>query len=1206
MSPLAALLVLLSLLCPLHLCGAAVYYVRPTQPRNATCHGDPCLTLDEYAVSSERYFISNTTFLFLGGNHTLSSSFNVSGIHNLTLKPYTDGILVFVHPLICDPYVPLMMRFKVVSDVIFVDLNITSISFVFENSSSITLTGLVISTDADVPYDSSNPAAVTSTQSFILLIGCNFFTDGTAISCWGNSDITLHGDAIFSGTNISHHNCGMMLHDCGVVISEGNVIFREWEGGAITGVGNSTLVLNATITFTYKLNTYSVFLPGRSITLNESSTAVIAGNVSFTNNIRYFGGCSANTSAGGAIGLHGNSELVFNGTVTISGLLHGLSTCMGGAILLTGLSTAVLDGDIIFVNNTALLLGGAITLNESSMVNITGNVSFINNIADNGGAICVLGNSLLVLKGTVTFMGNRAGVGGAIASAGNSSVILQGNVTFIGNRAYQGGAIALLGCRTIQLPESDHTLVTFTNNTADDKGGALYFSQQYSVINIPPLHCAFNFEHLPINPVFNFTDNVSGEGGDAIYGAYFESPCITPSGITHTHDYFPNMLNNFSLFYPSSHDPDFSSVISSDPLQLCFCKDGRPDCSLFISTYSVYPGELFDVFAVVLGDMQGLVNSTVHASFILFDKNLSVELGELQHSQLFQSRNCVKLTYSIFVNTNLNSDPLFLLLYVEAGSGFGHVNKYIQISSLLACPVGSSLNRTEKLCVCAHRLLNIGTVSCYISGKSIQRQGTVWIGALQQNTNYTRVIYSNTCPFSYCSINKVNITVNQTHLDQDVQCNDNRTGILCGGCRANHSLALGSNRCLPGCTNNRLSLVVAFAAAGIALVFFIKILNLTVSQGTLNGLFFYANIIGAQPTLVLPTRGSPASPAVSFLSVFIAWLNLDLGIETCFFHNMDAYAKAWLQFTFPIYVWIISLFIILLSKYSMRASRFFGNNSVPVLATLILLSYAKLLRAVISPLSVSHIQFLNGTRIPVWERDGNLHYLTGKHVPLVVLALIVLIVLIIPFTFVIISIQWLNRGTHYRVLCWVTKLKPFFDAFTGPLKDNHRYWVGVLLLARCVLLLIFFVDTSIGNSTALVSVTLAALVILTIAGSKYRNNNLVLLEQSYILNLELLVSGTLYVQYASIDGNHEALFITSVGIAFLQFVATVIFHAFMQVRKPLTEIKSRMTMVLKEVSESTCDSLEEQIVPLIQEVHLPQGYSNSHFRESLLSYVDED
>ena len=175
-----------------------------------------------------------------------------------------------------------------------------------------------------------------------------------------------------------------------------------------------------------------------------------------------------------------------------------------------------------------------------------------------------------------------------------------------------------------------------------------------------------------------------------------------------------------------------------------------------------------------------------------------------------------------------------------------------------------------------------------------------------------------------------------------------------------------------------------------------------------------------------------------------------------------------------------------------------------------------------------------------------------------------------------------------------------------PLRTNTATGWGSSCLFDCVILLIVFVHTSNGNDTALVSVIFAVLVILTIVGSKYRNNNLALLEQSYILNFGLLVSGTLYVQYASIDGNQEALFITSVGIAFLQFVATVIFHAYMQLHKPLNKIKlrvKRMRMALKEDSEPTCGSLQEQEqAPLLQVVHSPQGYSN-HFRESLLAYV---
>ena len=48
-----------------------------------------------------------------------------------------------------------------------------------------------------------------------------------------------------------------------------------------------------------------------------------------------------------------------------------------------------------------------------------------------------------------------------------------------------------------------------------------------------------------------------------------------------------------------------------------------------------------------------------------------------------------------------------------------------------------------------------------------------------------------------------------------------------------------------------------------------------------------------------------------FWAFFIAWLNLDLGIETCLYDGMDAYAKTWLQFLFPAYIWTIVIIIIM-------------------------------------------------------------------------------------------------------------------------------------------------------------------------------------------------------------------------------------------------------------------------------------------------------
>ena len=65
---------------------------------------------------------------------------------------------------------------------------------------------------------------------------------------------------------------------------------------------------------------------------------------------------------------------------------------------------------------------------------------------------------------------------------------------------------------------------------------------------------------------------------------------------------------------------------------------------------------------------------------------------------------------------------------------------------------------------------------------------------------------------------------------------------------------------------------------------------------------------------------------------------------------MDAYGKTWLQFTFPVYIWVIAGLIIILTWYSSIALKLIGSNAVPVLATLFLLSYAKLLRTVLADL----------------------------------------------------------------------------------------------------------------------------------------------------------------------------------------------------------------------------------------------------------------
>ena len=148
------------------------------------------------------------------------------------------------------------------------------------------------------------------------------------------------------------------------------------------------------------------------------------------------------------------------------------------------------------------------------------------------------------------------------------------------------------------------------------------------------------------------------------------------------------------------------------------------------------------------------------------------------------------------------------------------------------------------------------------------------------------------------------------------QCNYNHRGILCGACQPGLSLALGSERCLT-CSNKYLALLIPFTLAGPILVGLIKLLDLKVTQGTMNGLIFYANIIQANRYIFLPWRST------HILFVFIAWLNLDWVWR-------HAFLKDWmyirLQFVFPFYIWSIAGLIIILSKYSIKVSKLMGNN----------------------------------------------------------------------------------------------------------------------------------------------------------------------------------------------------------------------------------------------------------------------------------------
>ena len=283
-------------------------------------------------------------------------------------------------------------------------------------------------------------------------------------------------------------------------------------------------------------------------------------------------------------------------------------------------------------------------------------------------------------------------------------------------------------------------------------------------------------------------------------------------------------------------------------------------------------------------------------------------------------------------------------------------------------------------------------------------------------------------------------------------------------------------------------------------------------------------------------------------SVFIAWLNLDFGIETCFYDGMDAYIKTWLQFVFPVYIWVLVGLVILISHFSKRFANLLGSNPIPVLATLILLSYVKVLRTLIAANSFADLDYPGLNIRRVWLYDANIEYLVAKHILLFLVALFVLF-LFLTYTLLLLFGQWLQAISHLRLFSWVNsaRLMPFMDSYHAPYKAKQRYWPGLLLVLRCVLLLVFAFnhqqDPNI-NLLAILAGTAILVVWAWLSGGVYKKWCLDALEGSFALNLNILSAATYYVSHSG--GNQLAVGYTSVSIALVTFIGILAYHVFQQ------------------------------------------------------------
>ncbi len=729
-----------------------------------------------------------------------------------------------------------------------------------------------------------------------------------------------------------------------------------------------------------------------------------------------------------------------------------------------------------------------------------------------------------------------------------SNVLFRGKNTISYNSGSKfGGAIAMYLSSMLVLLKG--TELEIVGNNALSGGGGIYVSSS-AIFHLRYLcfyQILLNASTVSEDPPLDLVDakvymrnNTAQVSGGEIYGGNIDD-CYQLFLETGAVENFRHVFDiDVDLGDPSQ------TGVSSDALGPCFCQPNQtPDCDLEQLNITVFPGEKFNVLVVGVGQFNGPVPSII-IDKVYPDGQLDTTQSPadpllLEHATHLDN-HCENITLHVFAKENAT-----ILLYAYKSFTNQYFTRKIQVS-ISECPLGFlPQNSPMPSCICETKFEH----NCNLERGTISRSGTVWVGYFAEST-----LHHSYCPFDYCKRGRIELRLN----DSDKQCAFHRRGILCGSCKEGFSVTLGTSNCKK-CPNSYLALIAPFAAAGLLLVFVLCLCNITIAAGTISGFIFYANIVRINGTVFFPA-GETESP----LWVLIAWVNLDLGIETCFYESMDGYGKTWLQYAFPLYIWVIVLLVIVAGRYSLP-QKAVGSNAVPVLATLFLLSYAKLQRTIITSLSCTWLEYDDHSSL-VWLYDGNIRCFQGKHLYLSFAAIAIILLFTLPMMSVLLFTRQLQACSNRVFFRWMNNLKPLLDAYQGPYKDKYRSWLGFVLLVQNLLFLCFGLNMEGSPKVNCLVIAVAVIALLWVWGQSngvYQSWPKNIVESFFLMNLGILAVVSLYVRVKEDYDPTKQRAVSSVlvGAALIVFFLIVCFHVF----KRIVAIP-RMRRAFKRVAKS--------------------------------------
>ena len=1158
-----------------HIKNNKVYCVISTSNTNRGCHGYDFVennTLSHYLNHSFKYFNSYEAYIFQSGNHTLFSPFevNIEAVTNLTLiGPERTHALTKKAIIDCNGTATLF-KFNYTSNIVIANLTFISCvqqyilnrtkdhgglgTLLFFNGSNISLLGVtflgsvfqaffVQDATGNITIDNVVVADSNTARRAVANVG-----NGIAFQhCHDNltTYLSITNSRFINNTNFVHDITPLGASGLKIIIRCPNVTVKIFN---LTMANNTGYIGGNLGVLTSPKHTYgsieisnSMFEGGRAAKgagmflsleaiklkfgeckdVNNQHQLIHVYNSSFTNNVaRLYGGgifieqkeyllkCSK-------MSLVSFDWVTFNRNSV-------LKIKSGGGIALHSISLTATN--YLYHGNPQF----QIILNHCSIHD-----NYIKSLGKNSsatGVVFVKSHHFFNITNTAIFNNKATGILGM-----SSNIILSQNVTISNNNGSSGGGMLLLQNAVMYLEA--HTNVTIAHNRAGSIGGGI--STETYDLESQHILCFFQLcydllanEQLIATTTVSIYNNTADIAGNNIFGGSIEYCYMIQSNIQKHHNKSSNTLVFKKIFNVPNNTIDMSSI-SSPPRKICLCQNEKPNCKIKSPSHQKrYPGETFSIDAVLVGQFNGTVPGTVEAN--LRYKHSSLKQGE--RVQKLSSTSCDRLNYTIYTSKHHKVIVNLKVQHILDENTFEDPEKFSIHIQLKYCPLGFTQTNDEySLCDCSRILQKY--VSCDITTQTVKRVPPVWIGNVETENGTKIVAVHKHCPFDYCLNTEVDLVSSNGSLSQNKECAFNRAGVLCGSCSEGLSVVLGSSKCRI-CSNYWILLLIPIALTGVAFLIILILFDITIADGTLSGIIFYCNIIGTNITTFFPAHSRKNIPFLTLIiKSFSSIINLNLGVSMCLYDGMDSYTKAWLDFAFPLYLWLLAGVFIFIAGG--RCSWIVRRNAVKVLATFILLSYTRLLSAVAESLQVSVLQLETGKFELRWLIDGNIKYFEGKHIPLAIFA-IMLGLLLLPFALCLFLIQWLQKVSGWKMFSWINHLKPFFDVYAGPFTASGRFWTGLLLLSRGILLVTTTANINGSPHPILGTILLVVVILLLIAAllptGLYRRRCLNVLEYSSLVNLGTLSSLLLIFKHPHYISH------IFVSIEIFLFIGVIVYH----------------------------------------------------------------